>query len=26
LQVIDGRCLIDGNPVPDTKNLVPDPT
>lgn len=26
LQVIDGRCLIDGIPVPDTKNLVPDPT
>lgn len=26
LQVIDGRCLIDGIPVPDTKNLAPDPT
>ena len=25
LQVINGRCLIDGIPVPDTKNLVPDP-
>lgn len=26
VQVVDGRCLIDGVPVPDTKNLVPDPT
>ena len=26
VQVVDGRCLIDGVPVPDTKNLVPDPS
>lgn len=26
VQVVDGRCLIDGVPAPDTKNLVPDPT
>jgi phosphoribosylglycinamide formyltransferase-1 len=26
VQVVDGRCLIDGVPVPDTKKLVPDPT
>jgi phosphoribosylglycinamide formyltransferase 1 len=26
VQVVAGRCQIDGVPVPDTKNLVPDPT
>jgi phosphoribosylglycinamide formyltransferase-1 len=26
VRVVDGRCLIDGVPVPDPKNLVPDPT
>lgn len=26
VQVVDDRCLIDGVPVPDTKNLAPDPT
>ena len=24
VQVVDNRCLIDGVPVPDTENLVPD--
>jgi phosphoribosylglycinamide formyltransferase 1 len=24
VKVVDGRCLIDGVPVPDTKSLVPD--
>jgi phosphoribosylglycinamide formyltransferase-1 len=26
VQVVDGRCLIDGVPVPDPENLTPDPT
>jgi len=26
VQVVDGRCLIDGVPVPDTESLVADPT
>ena len=26
VRVVDGRCLIDGVPVPDTESLVPDPT
>ncbi|HYC16861.1 MAG TPA: phosphoribosylglycinamide formyltransferase [Pseudolabrys sp.] len=25
VQVVDGHCLIDGVPVPDTESLVPDP-
>jgi phosphoribosylglycinamide formyltransferase-1 len=25
VRVVDGRCLIDGVPVPDTESLVPDP-
>jgi phosphoribosylglycinamide formyltransferase-1 len=25
VKVVDGRCLIDGVPVPDAKNLAPDP-
>jgi len=24
VQVVDGRCLIDGVPIPDTESLVPD--
>lgn len=26
VRVVDGRCLIDGVPVPDTESLVADPT
>ena len=26
VKVVDGRCLIDGLPVPDLESLVPDPT
>jgi phosphoribosylglycinamide formyltransferase 1 len=26
VKVVEGRCLIDGVPVPDTKSLVPDVT
>jgi len=26
VQVVDGRCLIDGVPVPDPESLAPDPT
>ena len=26
VQVVDGRCLIDGVPVPDAQSLIPDPT
>jgi len=26
VKVVDGRCLIDGLPVPDSESLVPDPT
>jgi hypothetical protein len=25
VKVVDGRCLIDGLPVPDSESLVPDP-
>ena len=26
VKVVDGRCLIDGLPVPDSESLMPDPT
>jgi hypothetical protein len=26
VRVVDGRCLIDGVPVPDTESLMADPT
>jgi len=26
VKVVDGHCLIDGLPVPDSESLVPDPT
>ena len=26
VQVVDGRCLINGVPVPDAQSLIPDPT
>ena len=25
VRVVDGRCLIDGVPVPDSGSLIPDP-
>jgi folate-dependent phosphoribosylglycinamide formyltransferase PurN len=25
VKVVDGRCLIDGLPVPDSESLMPDP-